>query len=198
MILSPFTWVRINYYRQGGCLLVCNQSVRRLPVNVQNKLTKKEFPFWNSEIRTFCWWSRKVGDTKGETKILTSENSGNRKKRKLCLNNTGPLYYTYTFVVRFVDDWIPSCISFLWSLLGYDPQFSIWGGFHTYIDSTKSTFFLYPRVINSQIDINTQINLKNIAFLWPGTLMGTDEQGALHGVHNQVLVQVVTLTNIYV
>lgn len=26
--------------------------------------------------------------------------------------------------------------------------------------------------------------------------MGTDEQGALHGVHNQVLVQVVTLTNI--
>lgn len=26
--------------------------------------------------------------------------------------------------------------------------------------------------------------------------MGTDEQGALHGVHNQVLVQVVLLTNI--
>lgn len=26
--------------------------------------------------------------------------------------------------------------------------------------------------------------------------MGTDEQGALYGVHNQVLVQVVTLTNI--
>lgn len=26
--------------------------------------------------------------------------------------------------------------------------------------------------------------------------MGTDEQGALYGVHNQVLAQVVTLTNI--
>lgn len=26
--------------------------------------------------------------------------------------------------------------------------------------------------------------------------MGTDEQGALHGVHNQVLAQVVPLTNI--
>lgn len=72
MILSPLTWVRINYYRQRGCLLGYNQSVRRLPVNVQNKLTKKEFPFWNSEIRTFCWWSRKVGDTKGEKWNKTS------------------------------------------------------------------------------------------------------------------------------
>lgn len=103
MILSPLTWVRINYYRQRDCLLVYNQSVRRLPVNVQNKLTKKEFPFWNSEMRYVLLMEPKGRRYKRRDKDFNKWNKTSRtpviEKRENYVSITQALYIIHTHLL---------------------------------------------------------------------------------------------------
>lgn len=103
MILSPLTWVRINYYRQRGCLLGYNQSVRRLPVNVQNKLTKKEFPFWNSEMRYVLLMEPKGRRYKRRDKDFNKWNKTSRtpviEKRENYVSITQALYIIPTHLL---------------------------------------------------------------------------------------------------
>lgn len=133
---------------------------------------------------------------KGETKIFNKCNKTSRtpviEKRENYVWITQNLYIIPTHLLCDCG----SCLRFLLKSSWLRSATWYLGGFHTYIDSTKPTFFIVKSYKQSDRYINTQINLENITFLWPGTLTGTDEQGALHGVHSQVLVQAVPLTNI--